>query len=152
MNIFLSYLESTSEYPEYPEHRPIIFRQYPISYYRNASIIISIFVTIILIIDTLASRQILPYDYTSSSYLFVLNIIIAYGIAPWIVIAYINKIIRHITSTNSFVKRIVQFTTVVQLLLLILLSIIFVEFYIFNFSTTFLSRLTFAISTIQRAS
>ena len=90
----------------------------------------------------------MPYDYTSSSYLFVLNIIIAYGIAPWIVIAYINKIIRHITSTNSFVKRIVQLTTVVQLLLLILLSIIFVEFYIFNFSTTFLSRLTFAISTI----
>jgi hypothetical protein len=90
----------------------------------------------------------LPYENNSSSYLFILNIIISYGIAPWIVIAYINKIIRHITSTNSFVKRIVQFTTVVQLLLLILLSIIFVEFYIFNFSTTFLSRLTFAISTI----
>ena len=68
--------------------------------------------------------------------------------APWILIAYINKIIKHITSTNSFVKRIVQFTTVIQLLLLILLSVIFVEFYVFNISATFLSRLTFAISTI----
>jgi hypothetical protein len=123
------------------------FRQYPISYYRKASIIISISVTVILIIDTLASRQILPYDNTSSSYLYILNIIISYGIAPWILIAYINKIIKHITSANAFVKRIVQFTTVTQLLLLILVSLIFVQF-LFNISTTFLSRLTFAISTI----
>ena len=124
MNIFLSYLERS------PNIRnilniPAIFRQYPISYYRKASIIISISVTIILIIDTLASRQILPYDNTSSSYLFILNIIISYGIAPWILIAYINKIIKHITSANSFVKRIVQFTTVTQLLLLILIVINF---------------------------
>ena len=127
---------------------PTIFRQYPISYYRNASIISSICVTIILIIDTLASRQILPYNNTSSSYLLILNIIISYGIAPLILIAYINKIIKHIESANSFVKRIVQFTAVTQLLLLILLSSIFVEYYILNISTTLLSRLTFAISTI----
>ena len=131
---------------------PTIFRQYPISYYRNASIISSICVTVILIIDTLASRQILPYNNTSSSYLLILNIIISYGIAPLILIAYINKIIKHIESANSFVKRIVQFTAVTQLLLLILLSLIFVEFYIFNTSTTILSRLTFAISTELRAS
>ena len=127
---------------------PAIIRQYPISYYRNASIIISISVTSILIIDTLASRQILPYENTSSSYLFVVNIIFAYGIAPWILIAYVNKIIKHITSNNYFVKRIVQFTTATQLLLLILVSLIFVEYYIFNISTAFLSRLTLAISTI----
>ena len=90
----------------------------------------------------------MPYENTSSTYLFVINIIIAYGITPWIFIAYVNKIIKHITSTNSFVKRIVQFTTVTQLLLLILVSLIFVEFYIFNVSTAFLSRLTLAISTI----
>jgi hypothetical protein len=68
------------------------------------------YVTIILIIDTLASRQILPYGNNSLSYLFMLNVIISYGIAPWILIAYISKIIKHITSANSFVKRIVQFT------------------------------------------
>ncbi|MGB8160318.1 MAG: hypothetical protein WCE93_09250, partial [Nitrososphaeraceae archaeon] len=90
----------------------------------------------------------MPYNNTSSSYLLILNIIISYGIAPLILIAYINKIIKHIESANSFVKRIVQFTAVTQLLLLILLSLIFVEFYIFNISTTLLSRLTFAISTI----
>jgi hypothetical protein len=123
-------------------------KDYHLSRYRTLSIIVSIFVMAILIIDTLSSRQILSYNNTSSSYLFILNIIISYGIAPWILITYVNKIIEHTTSTNSFVKRIVQFTTVTQLLLLILLSLIFVEFYMFNISTTFLSRMTFAISTI----
>lgn len=42
-----------------------------------------------------------------------------------------------------------QFTTITQLLLLILLWIIFLQFYIFDINTTFLSRLTFAVSTIS---
>jgi hypothetical protein len=121
---------------------------YPISHYRTATIVSSICVTIILIIDTLTSRQILPYNNTTGMYLFILNIVISFGIWPWIFMAYIDKIFKHIRSTNSFVKRIIQFTAVTQLLLLILLSLIFVEYYIFNNSTTFLSRLTFAISTI----
>jgi hypothetical protein len=119
------------------------------SYYRRLSIIASICITIILVIDILTTRQILPYNNTSSSFLSMLNLVIAYGIGPWIILAYVRRISKDITSTDSFVKRIIQFTIISQLLLLVLFTLVFVEFYIFDNSTRFLSSLGFAISTIS---
>jgi hypothetical protein len=119
------------------------------SYYRRLSIIASICITIILVVDILTTRQILPYNNTSGSLLSMLNLVIAYGIGPWIILAYVRRISKDITSTDSFVKRIIQFTIISQLLLLVLFTLIFVEFYIFDNSTRFLSSLAFAISTIS---
>jgi hypothetical protein len=79
----------------------------------------------------------------------MLNLVIAYGIGPWIILAYVRRISKDITSTDSFVKRIIQFTIIIQFLLLVLFTLIFVEFYIFDNSTRFLSSLAFAISTIS---
>ena len=55
-------------------------RDYPLSYYKRLSIIASTCITIILIIDTLTTRQILPYNNTSGSLSLILNLVIAYGI------------------------------------------------------------------------
>jgi hypothetical protein len=79
----------------------------------------------------------------------MLNLVIAYGIGPWIILAYVRRISKDITSTDSFVKRIIQFTIIIQFLLLVLFTLIFVEFYIFDNSTRFLSSLAFAVSTIS---
>jgi hypothetical protein len=79
----------------------------------------------------------------------MLNLVIAYGIGPWIILAYVRRISKDITSNDSFVKRIIQFTIIIQFLLLVLFTLIFVEFYIFDNSTRFLSSLAFAISTIS---
>lgn len=119
------------------------------SYYKSLSIIASICITILLVIDTLTTRQILPYNNTSSSFLSILNLVIAYGIGPWILFAYLKRISKDIVSTDSFVKRIIQFTVIAQFLLLVLLTLGFVDFYIFDNSATYLSSLAFAVSTIS---
>jgi hypothetical protein len=126
-----------------------LFRNYPISCYKRLLIIISICITFILVIDTLTSRQILPYDNTSGALLSVSNLVIGYGLGPWIIFSYANRVSKDITSTHSFVKRIIQFAVVSQLLLLVLFTMVFVEFYIYENSTRFLSSLAFAISTIS---
>lgn len=119
------------------------------SYHKRLLIIISICITIILVIDTLTTRQILPYNNTSGLLLSVSNLVIGYGIGPWIIFSYASRVSEDITSTHSFVKRIIWFAVISQLLLLVLFTIVFVEFYIFDNSTRFLSSLTFAISTIS---
>ena len=119
------------------------------SYYKKLFIIISVCITFILVIDTLTSRQILPYDNTSGALVSVSNLVIGYGLGPWIIFSYANRVSKDITSTNSFVKRIIQFAVVSQLLLLVLFTMVFVEFYIYDNSTRFLSSLAFAISTIS---
>src|SRR5207249_99759 len=107
------------------------FRNYPMSYHKRLLIIISICIAIILVIDTLTTRQILPYDNTSGLLLSVSNLVIGYGIGPWIIFSYANRVSEDITSTHSFVKKIIWFVVISQLLLLVLFTIVFVEFYIF---------------------
>lgn len=119
------------------------------SYYKRLSINASICIIIILVIDTLTTRQILPYNNTSGFFLSMLDLVIAYGIGPWILFAYIKRINRDIASNDSFVKRIIQFTVITQFLLLVLLTLVFVDFYIFDNTTTLLSSLAFAVSTIS---
>jgi hypothetical protein len=118
-------------------------------YCRKVSISASIAITIILIVDTLTTRQILPYNNTSGLLLFVLNIAIAYGIGSWILFRYIKRISEEVITSKSFVNFLIMFAITIQFLLLILLSLIFVEFYIFNSSTSLLSSLAFTISTIS---
>lgn len=118
-------------------------------YCRKISISASIAITIILIVDTLTTRQILPYNNTSGMLLFVLNIVIAYGIGSWILFRYIKRISEEVISSKSFVNFLIMFAITIQFLLLILLSLIFVEFYIFNTGASLLSSLAFTISTIS---
>ena len=74
---------------------------------------------------------------------------IAYGIGSWILFTYVKRISKDIVSTDSFIKMIIQFTVIAQFLLLILLTLGFVQFYIFDNSARFLSSLAFAVSTIS---
>jgi hypothetical protein len=118
-------------------------------YYRKISILASIALTVILVADTLTTRQILPYSNMSGLLLFILNIAVAYGIASWILFRYVKRVSEEIITSKSFVNFLIKFATTIQFLLLILLSLILVEFYIFNTATTLLSSLAFVISTIS---
>lgn len=126
-----------------------LIRDHSLSYYRKISICTSIAITVLLIVDTLTTRQILPYNNTSGSFLFILNIIIAYGIGSWVLLRYVKKVSEEVISSKSFINHLIKFTTIIQFSLLILLSLIFIIFYIFNDSTVFLSSLVFATSTIS---
>ena len=97
----------------------------------------------------MTTRQILPYNNTSGSFLSMLNLVIAYGIGPWIILGYVRRISKDITSTDSFVKMIIQFTIIIQFLLLVLFTLIFVEFYILTIVQHFFHPSAFAISTIS---
>jgi hypothetical protein len=105
--------------------------------YRRISILCSIALTILLIMDTLTTRQILPYNNTSGSFLFILNILVAYGIGSWILFRYVKKISEEVITSKSFVTFLIRFAIIIQFSLLILLSLIYVEFYIFEISIHF---------------
>jgi len=124
-------------------------RNHSLTFYRKAAIASAIAITIILVVDTLTTRQILPYTNTTGSLLFILNIIIAYGIGSWVLIRYVKKVSEVIISSKSFISHLIKFGMITQFILLVLLSIIFVEFYLFDNSTYTLSSLAFAISTVS---
>lgn len=112
---------------------------------RKLGVASSISLIAILVIDTLTTRQILPYDNNSSYWLFVATILIGYAICPWILIGYSYKISKEIRSTS--INRIILITAVVQFLLLLFFSYILVRFYIINTSTYLISSLALALST-----
>jgi hypothetical protein len=76
--------------------------------YRRISILCSIALTILLIMDTLTTRQILPYNNTSGSFLFFLNILVAYGIGSWILFRYVKKISEEVITSKSFVNFLIR--------------------------------------------
>ena len=86
-------------------------------------------ITIVLIIlDLLMTRQILPYGTASASIieivLFVLTVVIGYGIGTWAIIGYTGKISKDLR-TKSRLINIMYFTVlIIQLLLLAILAFV----------------------------
>jgi hypothetical protein len=124
-------------------------RNHSLSDYRKIAIKVSIAIIIILIVDTLITRQILPYNNTTGSVLFLLNIVVAYGLGSWVLFKYVRKISEEIIGSKSFIDHLIKFAMITQYSLLILFSLIFVDFYLLDNSTPVLSSLAFAISTIS---
>jgi hypothetical protein len=124
-------------------------QNHSLSDYRRVAIGVSIAIILILIVDTLTTRQILPYNNTTGSVLFLLNIVVAYGLGSWVLFKYVKKISEEIVASKSFISHLIKFAMIIQYSLLILFSLIFVEFYLFENSTHVLSSLAFAISTIS---
>lgn len=91
------------------------------------SIATAIAITILIIIDLLATRQILFFDSTWQTIIFILTVVIAYGLGSFIFLAYARKIRRaELVEKRSHFMEIMYFgVTIVQFsLLAILISII----------------------------
>src|SRR6266516_5659958 len=71
---------------------------------RKVAIATAAVITIIVIIDLLATRQVLYLDNTGQTALFIVTVIIAYGIGSWILLGYTQHVTRDLGSKSSFVK------------------------------------------------
>jgi hypothetical protein len=94
---------------------------------RRVSIVIAIVITTLLIVDLLATRQILFFDNTWQTIIFVLTIVVAYGIGSLILLTYTRKVraVELVEKRNHFMNIMYFGVIVVQIsLLAILISII----------------------------
>jgi hypothetical protein len=94
---------------------------------RRLSVAIAVVITTLITIDLLATRQILFFDNTWQTIIFVLTVVIAYGIGSLILLTYTRKmrIIELVEKRNHFMEIIYFGVVIVQFsLLAILISII----------------------------
>ena len=93
---------------------------------RKISITIAVIMTIIIIIDLLATRQILFFDNTWQAIIFILTIVIAYGFGSLILLRYTRKASTELRAKNPFINTMHLAVTIIQFSLLgILLFIIY---------------------------
>ena len=67
---------------------------------RRVTVAVAIVITTLLIVDLLATRQILFFESTWQSIIFVLTIVVAYGIGSLILLTYVRK-----TRTTELVEK-----------------------------------------------
>lgn len=94
---------------------------------RRVSVAVAIVITTLLIVDLLATRQILFFESTWQSIIFVLTIVVAYGIGSLILLIYARKTraTELVEKRNHFMNIIYFGVVVVQFsLLAILISIL----------------------------
>jgi hypothetical protein len=100
------------------------------STFRKISIATATVIIVLIILDLLMTRQILPYGTPSAAIveivLFILTVVIGYGIGTWIIVGYTGKISKDLKIKSRFINRIYLTVTIIQLSLLgILLFMIY---------------------------
>jgi hypothetical protein len=94
---------------------------------RRVSVVTAVVITTLITIDLLATRQILFFDNTWQTIIFVLTIVVAYGLGSLILLTYTRKVsaVELVEKRNHFMKIIYFGVVIVQFsLLTILISII----------------------------
>jgi hypothetical protein len=73
---------------------------------RRVSVGIAVVITTLITIDLLATRQILFFDNTWQTIIFILTVVVAYGIGSLILLIYTRKmrIIEHVEKRNHFMN------------------------------------------------
>ena len=71
---------------------------------RKVAIATGSVITFLVIIDLLATRQVLYLDNTGQTTLFILTVIMAYGIGSWILLGYTRHVTADLGSKSPFVK------------------------------------------------
>jgi hypothetical protein len=113
---------------------------------RKVAVATGIAIIFLVIIDLLTTRQVLPaYSYVEAI-LFILTIIIGYGIGSWVLLGYTNQVSKEIRAKSRFINVIHWTVTIVQFSLLGIL--LFIVFSNSPTSTRFLSHSVFMLSSI----
>ena len=82
--------------------------------------------TILVIIDLLMTRQIFPRESAREDIMFILTVVICYGVGSWILFRFTERISSTIRNRSRFFKVVHQFAIIIQISLFgILLLIIF---------------------------
>jgi hypothetical protein len=122
---------------------------------RKVSIGAAVAVIVLVILDLLATRQILYLDSGSQTTLFIVTVIVAYGAACWIILEYTRQVTRDLRSKSLFVNVMYWGVAITQFFLFALLVFVIYNNAIncngfFNFcnSTRFETTSVYVISSV----
>jgi hypothetical protein len=110
---------------------------------RKISVAIAAVVIFLVIIDLLMTRQILPYTNYTETVMFILTVIVGYGIGSWILLGYTKSVSKEIRAKSSFINSMHWTVTIIQFSLFAILLLV-----LFSNTTGFLSPSVFAASSI----
>ena len=97
----------------------------------------------LVIIDLLMTRQILAYNNDTETIMFVLTVVIGYGLGSWILLGYVKQVSKEIRAKSRFMNLIHWAVTIIQFCFLGMLLLM-----LFSNTTGSLSPLVFATSSI----
>lgn len=106
----------------------------------------------LVIIDLLMTRQILPYNNDTDFIMFILTVVIGYGVGSFILLRYAAGISKEIRTKSRFINLMQWTVTIVQFALLgFLLFVLFSELFygIYNSNTRVFTTTVFAVSSIS---
>jgi hypothetical protein len=111
---------------------------------RKVAVITACVVIILVVVDLLMTRQILPYNNTSETVMFILTVVVAYGVGSWILLGYTKQAISGLRAISRFINIMYWAVTIIQFCLLAILV-----FVIFNNSSRFPVLSVYLISSIS---
>ena len=59
---------------------------------------------LLVVVDLLMTRQILPYNDTSETVMFILTVAVAYGVGSWILLGYTKQAISGLGAKSRFIN------------------------------------------------
>jgi hypothetical protein len=110
---------------------------------RKVSVVVGIAIIFIAIIDLLTTRQILPYNNDTEAIIFILTIVIGYGIGSWILLSFTKRVSEDIRARSRFINLIHWTVTIIQFSMLGILLVV-----LFSNITGLLSPLVLAVTSI----
>jgi hypothetical protein len=119
---------------------------------RKLPIVTGAAIIFLVIIDLLMTRQILPYNNDSEFVMFILTVIIGYGIGSFVLLRYTGGISEEVRTKSRNINLIHWSVMIIQFSLLgFLLFILFSELYygIYNSDSRFFTTSVFAVSSIS---
>ena len=122
-----------------------LFLQIPVMRDRKIPVIIGIIIIFIVIIDLLMTRQILPYTNDMETLMFILTVIIGYGVGSWLLLGYITQVSKEIRAKSRSIN--IMHWTVIIIQFSLFLMLLYMLFNNNNYNR-FLSPLVFAVSSI----
>jgi hypothetical protein len=81
---------------------------------RKISVLVGALVIFLVSIDLLMSRQILSYTNETEVVMFILTIIIGYGIGSWVLLGYTKRVSKEIRAKSGFVNSMHWTVTIIQ--------------------------------------
>ncbi|MDQ5869547.1 MAG: ATP-binding protein [Thermoproteota archaeon] len=108
------------------------------------AIITAAIVTALVTIDLLATRQVIPVDSFSEPVIFILTVVIGYGIGSWVLFAYTSQITKEIRQKSPLIKWMHLSMWSVQFFLAFLLILV-----IYTSNTSVLTPSIYTISSLS---
>ena len=110
---------------------------------RKGAVIAGIAIILLVIVDLLMTRQILSYNTDTETIMFILTVVIGYGIGSLVLLGFTRHVSEEIRSKSHFHNLIFWIMVIVQFFLLATLLVV-----PFTNSPEFLSPLVFAVSSL----